>query len=252
MNVRFRDKITIVTGGAIGIGRAIAQAFGGEGACVFILDKQEEEANKTVAGIKSDGGRAEVIGLDATQGQEVKSVINNIIREKSRIDILVNNIGWSENIPFLETDETLWRKVIDLNLLVPMNFCRWVLPHMVQQKYGRIVNIASIGGRQPRPNAVAYGAAKAGVISMTKSLAQAMAPYNIRVNAVGPGPVETALAKEMRKANPEGYAVVLKQAAMGRMGEPAEIARAVLFLASDEASFVTGQTLNVDGGNCMV
>jgi 3-oxoacyl-[acyl-carrier protein] reductase len=123
---------------------------------------------------------------------------------------------------------------------------------MAERKSGRIINIASIGGRQPRPNAVAYGAAKAGVISMTKSLAQSMAQHHIRVNAVAPGPVETALAKEMRKANPEGYAVVLKQAAMGRMGEPEEIARAVLFLASDEAAFITGQTLNVDGGNCMI
>jgi len=250
--MRFKDKVTIVTGGAIGIGKAIAQVFGREGAYVLILDKQMEEADKTASGIKAGGGRAEAIVLDATKWQEVKSAIEKIIRECGRVDIMVNNIGWSENIAFLETDETLWRKVIDLNLLVPMNFCRWVLPYMIQQRYGRIVNIASIGGRQPRPSAVAYGAAKAGVISMTKSLAQVMASHNIRVNAVAPGPIETALAREMRKANPEGYAVVLKQAAMGRMGEPEEIARAVLFLASDEASFVAGQTLNVDGGNCML
>lgn len=252
MVLRFKDTITIVTGGATGIGRAIAQAFGREGATVLILDKQEVEGRKTAGEIKAKGGKAEGITLDATKVEEVKKAIAEIIAGWGRIDILVNNIGWSENIAFLETDESLWRKVIDLNLLVPMNFCRWVLPHMVERKSGRIINIASIGGRQPRPNAVAYGAAKAGVISMTKSLAQSMAQHNIRINAVAPGPIETALAKEMRKANPEGYAAILKQAAMGRMGEPEEIARAVLFLTSEEAAFITGQTLNVDGGNCMI
>jgi len=250
--MRFKNQITIVTGGAMGIGKAIAQAFGREGATVLILDKQEAEARKTAAEIKAGGGKAEVVTLDAAKVEEVKATIVKIIADLGRIDILVNNIGWSENIAFLETDELLWRKVIDLNLLVPMSFCRYVLPFMAERKSGRIINIASIGGRQPRPNAVAYGAAKAGVISMTKSLAQSMAQHHIRVNAVAPGPIETALAKEMRKANPEGYAVVLKQAAMGRMGEPEEIARAVLFLASDEAAFITGQTLNVDGGNCMI
>ncbi|MFH1015763.1 MAG: SDR family NAD(P)-dependent oxidoreductase [Chloroflexota bacterium] len=250
--MRFKNQITIVTGGAMGIGKAIAQAFGREGATVLILDKQEVKARKMAAEIKASGGKAEVVTLDATKVEEVKATIVKIIADLGRIDILVNNIGWSENIAFLETDELLWRKVIDLNLLVPMSFCRYVLPYMAERKSGRIINIASIGGRQPRPNAVAYGAAKAGVISMTKSLAQSMAQHHIRVNAVAPGPIETALAKEMRKANPEGYAVVLKQAAMGRMGEPEEIARAVLFLASDEAAFITGQTLNVDGGNCMI
>ena len=252
MTMKFKDKITIVTGGATGIGKAIAQAFGKEGATVLILDKNKTEADAAVINIKKAGGKAAAYRLDATRTGRIQSTIDRIIRKWGRIDILVNNIGWSENISFLETDETLWRKVIELNLIAPLNFCRWVLPHMVKKKYGRIVSIASIAGRQPRPSAVSYGAAKAGVISMTMSLAKVMAPHNIRINAVAPGPIETPLAKELRAANPVSYAAILKQAAMERMGAPDEVASVVLFLASDESSFMTGQTLNVDGGNCMI
>jgi len=174
--VRFKDKVTIVTGGARGIGRAIAQCFGREGASVIILDKEEEEARNNAKEIESQGGKATALKVDALQEQEVKDVVKKIVAERGRIDILVNNIGWNEAIPFLETDEALWRWSIDINLLVPLRFCHAVLPHMVKQKYGRVVNIASIAGRQPRPHAVAYSAAKAGVIAITRSLAVAMAP----------------------------------------------------------------------------
>lgn len=246
----FKDRVTLVTGGADGIGRAIAEGFAREGADVIILDIAEEKAKRTASEIKSRGGKASVVKCDATNPQEVKDAVKQVIDKWGKIDILVNNIGWNESIAFLETDEALWLKSLNINLLVPMRFCHAVLPHMIKQKFGRIVNIASIAGRQPRPMALAYSAAKAGVIAITRSLAVAMAPYNIRVNCVAPAIVDTELLR--KQAPPEHLGPILKQSTMGRLAKPGEIAVAVLFMASDEASYVLGQTLHVDGGNCML
>ena len=247
--MKFKDKVTLVTGGACGLGRAIAQCFAREGALVIILDKAEEEAGNTAREIESQGGKAVAFKVDATQGQEITNVIDKIAGKWGRIDILVNNIGWNECISFLETDEALWRTSLDINLLVPMRFCRAVLPYMVEQQYGRVVNIASIAARQPRPMAVTYSAAKAGVVAITRSLAVAMAPYNIRVNCIAPALIETELLKQN---TPELIGPILKQTALGRYCQPEEIAAAVLFFASDEASYIVGQSLHVDGGNCML
>ena len=247
--MRFKDRVAIITGGASGLGKVTAQGFAREGGTVIILDIAGEKARSTVEKITSQGGKAVAIKADATKGQEVKSAVAKIAEEQGRIDILINNLGWSESIPFLESDEALWRKVLNLNLISTLNCCHAVLPYMVKQQYGRIVNIASIAGRQPRTMAVAYGAAKAGVISVTKSLAVAMAPYNIRVNCVAPGPMDTDLIRQLR---PEHTEAILKQVTLGRWGQPEEIANAVLFLASDEASYIVGQTLTVDGGNEML
>ena len=247
--MKFKDKVTLVTGGACGLGRAIAQCFAREGALVIILDKAEEEAGNTAREIESQGGKAVALKVDATQGQEVINVVDKIAEKWGRIDILVNNIGWNECISFLETDEALWRTSLDINLLIPMRFCRAVLPYMVKQQYGRVVNIASIAGRQPRPMAVTYSAAKAGVIAITRSLAVAMAPHNIRVNCIAPALIETEL---LRQNTPELLGPILKQTTLGRYCKPEEIAEAVLFFASDEASYIVGQSLHVDGGNCML
>ena len=247
--MRFKDKITLVTGGACGLGRAIVRCFANEGALVIILDKAEEEAGNTARGIESQGGRAVALKVDATQGKEVTNVVDEIAEKWGRIDILINNIGWNECVPFLETDEELWGTSLDINLLVPMRFCHAVLPYMVKQQYGRVVNIASIAGRQPRPMAVTYSAAKAGVIAITRSLAVAMAPYNVRVNCIAPALIETEL---LRQNTPELLGPILKQTTLGRYCKPEEIAAAVLFFASDEASYIVGQSLHVDGGNCML
>ena len=247
--MRFKDKVTIVTGSAQGIGRAIAQGFAGEGADVILLDKSEEAQN-TAREIAAGGGKASAMICDATNGQEVKDTVKQIIEKWGRLDVLVNNIGWNESISFLESDEALWYKSLDINLLVPMRLCHAVLPHMIKQKSGRVVNISSIAGRQPRPFALAYSAAKAGVIAITRSLAVAMAPYNIRVNSVAPAIIDTQLLRE--QAPPEHLGPIMKQSTLGRLGQPEEVAAAVLFMASDEASYIVGQTLNADGGNCML
>ncbi len=247
--MRFKDRVTIVTGSAQGIGKAIAQGFAGEGADVILLDKAEEAKN-TAREIEAGGGKASAMICDATNGQEVKDTVKQIIEKWGRIDILVNNIGWNESISFLESDEALWYKSLDINLLVPMRLCHAVLPHMIKQKSGRVVNISSIAGRQPRPYALTYSAAKAGVIAITRSLAVAMAPYNIRVNCVAPAIIDTQLLRE--QAPPEHLGPIMKQSTLGRLGQPEEVAAAVLFIASDEASYIVGQTLNADGGNCML
>ena len=247
--MRFKEKVAIVSGGAVGLGRAISLGFGQEGAAVYICDIDLEKANKTADEISSQGGRASTLKVDVSHRQEIDSAVNEVMKREQKIDILVNNVGWTDTLPFLETDEKRWRRVIDMNLICTMNFCHVVLPHMLERKYGRIVNIASIAGRQARPLAMAYAAAKAGVISITKSLAVAMAPHNIRVNCVAPGAMDTPLLK---KLSPEHTQPVLDQTALKRAAQPQEVAEAVLFLASDEASYVVGQTLNVDGGNEML
>jgi 3-oxoacyl-[acyl-carrier protein] reductase len=245
----FKDKVTIVTGAAHGLGRVTAQAFARKGADVIILDIAEDDARSVAKGIELEGGKATAIKVDATKGEEVKRVAAEIVAKWGRIDILINNIGAGESLPFMQTDESLWHKVLDITLLVPLRFCHAVLPYMIKQRYGRLVNIASIAGRQPRPMGVIYSAAKAGVIAVTRSLAVAMAPYNIRVNAVAPAIMDTELS---RKSSSEYLEPIVKQTALGRISQPEEVATAVLFLASDEASYILGQTLHVDGGNCML
>jgi len=247
--MRFKEKVAIVSGGAVGLGRAISLGFGQEGAAVYICDIDLEKANKTADEISSQGGRASTLKVDVSHRQEIDSAVNEVMKREQKIDILVNNVGWTDTLPFLETDEKRWRRVIDMNLICTMNFCQAVLPHMISRKYGRIINIASIAGRQARPLAVAYGAAKAGVISVTKSLAVTMAPHNIRVNCVAPGAMDTPLLKEL---SPEHIQPILAQVALQRPAQPEEVAEAVLFLASDEASYIVGQTLTVDGGNEML
>lgn len=160
--MRFKDKVGVVTGGASGIGRAIAMEFAGEGSAVFILDITEGKAGEVVQEIAARGGEAAALKVDATREPEIKTAMEQIIAERGRIDILVNNIGGSESIPFLEANEALWRKVLDTNLMTTILMSHAVLPHMVKQQYGRVVNIASIAGRQSRPFGLAYGAAKAG------------------------------------------------------------------------------------------
>ena len=247
--MRFRDKVTIVSGGADGLGRSISLGFGRDGSLVYICDIALDKAERTACDIEAAGGKAFPIKVDVSQREEIKRAIDRVMAEQKRIDILVNNVGWTDTLPFLETDEARWRKVLDLNLICTMNFCHIVLPHMMKRKNGRIVNVASIAGRQPRPLAVAYAAAKAGVISLTKSLAFAFARYGIRINCVAPGAMDTPLLKEL---SPEHSQPILDRTAMERAGQPEEVAEAVLFLASDEASYIDGQTLAVDGGNCML
>jgi meso-butanediol dehydrogenase / (S,S)-butanediol dehydrogenase / diacetyl reductase len=250
--MRFKDKVAIVTGGACGIGQAIARGLAREGAQVVILDRLQEEGEANASHIRAEGGRAVAMTVDAVDAVQVNQAVAKIAEQFGRIDVLINNIGSTEVIPFLESDEGVWRKSVELNFMVPLRFCSVVLPYMVKQKSGSVVNISSGSARQAVPLAVVYSAAKAAVIAMNRSLALAMAPHNIRLNCVLPGTVGTPEFKRAYEADPAHINNLLKQVTLGRPGRPEEVAAAVLFLASDDASYMTGQAVSCDGGRVML
>jgi 2-hydroxycyclohexanecarboxyl-CoA dehydrogenase len=250
--MRLKDKVTIVTGGGRGQGKAIAESFAGEGSTVIILDKREAEAKDVAKEIESKAGKAIAMNVDITNGDLVRRTVERIMKEWGRIDILINNAGWNHHMPFLETDEAHWDLILDINLKAALRLCHAVLPHMIKQRYGRIVSTSSTSGRLPAPLSVPYSIAKAGIIEMTRSLAQAFASHNIRINAVCPGAIYTPLILEVREQDPELCDAEAKENPLGRIGQPEEVAAVVLFLVSDESSYITGQSISVDGGFLML
>jgi len=250
--MKFKDMVVVVAGGAGGIGEKIAQGFAREGGKTIILDSAEEGAQKVVREIESSGGKAFAVVVDATKEDKVKDAIDGIVEKFGRIDVLVNCIGWNKPMPFLETPESVWYRMIELNVMVTVRLCKAVLPYMIKQKFGRIINISSQQGRRAAPQAAPYAASKAAVISVTKSLAAGNAQHNIRVNAVCPGIVDAGLTKILLKESPKYIEDLLPQTPMRRLCQPEEIASVVMFLASEESSFMTGQSLSVDGGTVML
>ena len=250
--MKFKDMVVVVAGGAGGIGEKIAQGFAWEGGKTIILDSAEEGAQKVVREIESTGGKAFAVVVDATKEDKVKDAINGIVEKFGRIDVLVNSIGWNKPMPFLETPESIWYRIMELNVMVTVRLCKAVLPYMIKQKFGRIINISSQQGRRAAPTAMPYAASKAAVISVTKSLAAGNAQHNIRVNAVCPGIVDAGLTKQLLKNSPQYIEDMLPQTPMRRVCQPEEIASVVMFLASEESSFMTGQSLSVDGGTVML
>ena len=250
--MKFKDMVVIVAGGAGGIGEKIAQGFAREGGKTIILDSAEEGAQKVVRDIESSGGKAFVVVIDATKEDKVKDAIAGIVEKFGRIDVLVNSIGWNKPMPFLETPESIWYRAIELNVMVTVRLCKAVLPYMIKQKFGRIINLSSQQGRRAAPQAMPYAASKAAVISVTKSLAAGNAQHNIRVNAICPGVVDAGLTKQLLKNSPQYIEDMLPQTPMRRICQPEEIASVVMFLASEESSFMTGQSLSVDGGTVML
>jgi 2-hydroxycyclohexanecarboxyl-CoA dehydrogenase len=250
--MEFKDKVVVVAGGAGGIGEKIAQGFAREGGITIILDSAEERVQKVVQEIESSGGKAFAVVIDATKEDEVKEAIDRVAGKFGRIDVLVNSIGMNKPMPFLETPESLWYQIVELNLMVTARLCKAVLPYMLKQNFGRIINLSSQQGRRAAPTAMPYAASKAGVISVTKSLATAVAQHNIRVNAVCPGFVNAGITKELLKNSPEYVEDLLQQTPMRRMCQPEEVASVVMFLASEASSYITGQSLSIDGGTVML
>jgi len=250
--MEFKDMVVVVAGGAGGIGEKIAKGFAREGSLTIILDSAEEGAQKVVREIESSGGKAFTVVADATKEDKVKDAIAGIVGKFGRIDVLVNSIGWNKPTPFLETPESVWYQIMELNLMVTVRLCKAVLPYMIKQKFGRIINISSQQGRRAAPLAAPYAASKAAVISVTKSLAAGTAEHNIRVNAICPGIVDAGLTKQFLKDSPQYIEQMLPQIPMRRLCQPEEIASVVMFLASEESSYMTGQSLSVDGGTVML
>lgn len=236
----------IVTGSGKGFGRAIALRLAGGGADVLCADVDLASAEATAALVRGLGRRALACKADVSRTADVEGMVAAAAEAFGRIDILVNNAGVWENVPIEEISEESWDRVLGVNLRGVFLCCRAAVPRMKAQRYGRIVNIGSVAGRMGGTNAGAdYVASKGGVIAFTKKLAMELGPFGITVNAVNPGPTRTDLTADW----PEEYwRDVIKRIPLGRFGDTDDIAEGVAFLASDRAKFITGETLEVNGG----
>jgi 3-oxoacyl-[acyl-carrier protein] reductase len=244
--VRLKDKVAIVTGAGQGIGRAIALLGAREGARVALVDWNQETGTKTLRQLESAGGEGIFWAVDISQASEVQKVVEGVHRHWGRIDILVNNAGFDRPSGIFKIKLDDWEAVLGIHLKAAMLFMHYVMPIMREQKSGQIVNMSSIYGKIGGKGEIAYATAKAGLLGLTKSVAKEVGKFGIRVNAVLPGLTETPAIQTMmaEKFKQE----ILAQTPLGRMAQPEEIARAVLFLASDDASYITGAGLEVSGG----
>jgi 2-hydroxycyclohexanecarboxyl-CoA dehydrogenase len=251
---RFEDRTVVVTGGGGGIGGAVSRGFAIEGARVAVFDRDAAAADATAELIARDGGAATAVQCDITDRASVATAVAQTESELGPIDVLVNNAGWDLFVPFLQTEPDDWARLIDVNLVGALHMHHAVLPGMVARGGGRIVNVSSDAARVGSTGEAVYSACKAGLIALSKTLAREHARHGITLNVVCPGPTDTALLATVTDAaaNPDKLREAFRRAIpMGRLGQPDDLVGAVLFFASDAASFVTGQVLSVSGGLTM-
>jgi 2-hydroxycyclohexanecarboxyl-CoA dehydrogenase len=251
--VSLEPRVALVTGSARGIGKAIALRLAERGHAVAVADLLEREAADTAKAVEAAGGNAIAVRLDVTDGSSVAQGVRRTCDELGPPSVLVNNAGWDELRPFLETDEPFWDRVIDINFKGCLRLTKAVLPSMVEKEWGRIVNIGSDAGRVGSSLESVYSGAKGGVIAFTKTIAREVARSGVTANTVCPGPTETPMLQEIVEGQGAKVIEAMTRAVpMKRLGQPEEVAAAVAFLVSDEARFITGQTLSVSGGLTMV
>jgi NAD(P)-dependent dehydrogenase (short-subunit alcohol dehydrogenase family) len=241
--IDLKGRVAVITGGAQGIGYAVAERFIASGATVRLWDLDAPLLERACAqlGASASGSVVELTDADA-----VAAAAQAALQASGRIDILVNNAGITGgNAPTWELAPDVWRRTIEVNLVAPYLVCHAVVPHMIERAYGRIVNVASVAGKEGNPNASHYSASKAGLIALTKSLAKELATKGILVNAVSPAAAKTAIFDQMK---PEHIGYMLSKIPMGRFVEPHEIAAAIAWLASEDCSFSTGAVLDLSGG----
>ena len=235
--MRFSGKTAIITGAGIGIGRATALQFAREGANVVLVDMNEEAIEKVKNEVEAVGGNALAIKCDISDEESVREVVQKVIDTYGKIDILINNAGiWRRFMPFVETDSSMWKNFINVNILGTMYFTHAVLPGMIENEYGKIVNVASVAGVYGNANMADYSMTKGALIAFSKALAKEVVDKGIYVNCVSPGMVNASDELQLTDVT---YA--------GRWGEPEEFSNVICFLASDEATYVCGQNIQIDG-----
>jgi 3-oxoacyl-[acyl-carrier protein] reductase len=244
-----KDKVAIVTGGAQGIGRAIAEVFAERGADVVLADIQIEKANETANSIiEQTGQRAMAFALDATSLEQANDMVEKTVEVFGGVHILVNNVGTTRDMLLMRMSESDWDLVLNINLKSVFNCSKAVVRQMMRSRYGRIINMSSVAGIAGNAGQTNYSSSKAGIIGFTKSLAREVASRNITVNAIAPGFVVTDLTADLPQEIKDASMLTIP---IGRWGEPIEIAHAAAFLASDDAKYITGHVLSVDGGMVM-
>ena len=253
--MNFEGKTVIVTGGARGIGRAVVQAFAEAGADVVIGDLRLADAQQTAIEIgKCDCRQVVAVQTDVTKREQVEALRDEALRQFGKIDVLVNCAGWDRLLPFLKTTPDLWQKVLSINFFGVVNTCHVILPHMAERKQGAIINISSDTGRVGSFGEAIYASSKAAIMAFSKTLAREHARDNIRVNVVSPGLCDTPLIDEMKEdeVTAKILSSIVNFIPMKRLGKPEEVAPTVVFLASDAASYITGQVVSINGGLNMV
>ncbi|MFJ8207350.1 SDR family NAD(P)-dependent oxidoreductase [Micromonospora chalcea] len=247
--MRCDGKVALVVGAGSGIGASAAEVFHANGATVAVADINLAGAQDTAARLVEAGVKSSAFAVDITRRDQTEDLVRDVLAEYGRIDILVSTVGWSDTTFLVDEDEAYWRRIIDINLMGSIFLCRAVLDHMIERRSGSIVLTSSDAGKVGTMGETVYAAAKAGVIGFVKSLAREVARHQLRINAISPGPTDTPLIRaqtDQRVIEKMVRAVPLK-----RMGEPVEQANALVFLASDAASYITGQTVSVSGGLTM-
>lgn len=245
---RFEDKVVLVVGGAGGMGEATAREFAKEGAKIVLADIIVEKASAIAEELRKSGTEIIVVKCDVTNPEDVRNTVETALKTFGKIDVLVYLTGIAgQTAPVWQYSEEVWDKVMNVNLKGAFLFCKLVTPHMISRRYGKIITVSSVAGKDPNPNMSAYDASKAGLIAFTRCLALELAPYGINVNCVVPGLTKTPFLKDMSEEAIKRSATLVP---LGRAAEPVEIAKVIVFLASDDASFVTGAAWNVTGGRC--
>lgn len=252
--MKLEGRVAVITGGTSGIGRTTAVLFGREGARVVIVGRRREEGEKTGALVRGKGGEALFLRTDISRSQEVREMVRRAVDEYGKIDVLFNNAGInpeSARRPLAECSEEDWDRIMDINVRGVFLVSKAVIPEMMKQGGGVIINTSSVLGQVAAKNRAIYSTSKSAVVGLTRGMALDYAPYNIRVNCVLPGLVETSMGQgliQSAKQDPKQWENLMRQYPIGRVGKPEDVARVVLFLASDESAWMTGSHITVDGG----